>query len=269
MGRDVLTGTDERTALDFLYAHNGTNLLIDSTDIGKYSAFSSIGSNANYDKYSWIPTVIRDEKQTQETNNETIYVYPIGTVLDEDVLINTNNKTVLLPRRNAAVAAVALREGTNGEILQPTIFYVYNQQQYSMPMRYVYINNTLYDFKSGINAGIFTFTRIDQTSTGSMTIVPAGAALYLSNRTVDSELAKLYLFNEKSDYIKLEHTEQDLLISNLRSQGATLDDFVYYQGLRGPIKIWQISYPSDIKLNTSYLSTEYPAELQQVTPGLY
>jgi asparagine N-glycosylation enzyme membrane subunit Stt3 len=270
MGRLVLTGTNERDALDFLYAHKGTHLLIDSTDIGKYGAFSSIGSGATYDHYSWIPTVVRDETQTQETNNETMYVYSIGTLLDEDVIITTKNKTVLLPRKNAAVGAVALRKGANGEILQPTIYYVYNQQQYNMPMRYVYINDTLYDFKSGMNAGLFTFTRIDQDSTGSISIVEDGAAFYLSNRTINTELAKLYLFNEQSDYFKLVHTEDDLLIANLREQGADVGDLVYFQGsIRGPIKIWEISYPSDIELNPVYLETEYPPEFEKVISGEY
>jgi asparagine N-glycosylation enzyme membrane subunit Stt3 len=45
MGRLVLTGDNQQDSLDFLYSHNATHLLIDSSDIGKYSAFSSIGSD--------------------------------------------------------------------------------------------------------------------------------------------------------------------------------------------------------------------------------
>jgi len=50
MGRYVLTGDNEKDALEFLYAHNATHFLIDSSDIGKYGAFSSIGSNEDYDR---------------------------------------------------------------------------------------------------------------------------------------------------------------------------------------------------------------------------
>ena len=49
MGRLVLTGDNQDDALEFLYNHNANYLLIDSTDIGKYGAFSSIGSDENYD----------------------------------------------------------------------------------------------------------------------------------------------------------------------------------------------------------------------------
>ena len=269
MGRNVLTSPNEQDALDFLYAHNTTNLLIDSTDIGKYGAFSSIGSDANYDRYSWIPNILRDDTQTQETNNGTSYIYPVGTLLDEDVLLNVNGVNVLLPRKNAAVAAVQVNEETNGEILQPTIYYVYNQQQYKMPLRYIYINGKLHDFGSGINAGIFTFPRIDVNANGQASVVPDGAAFYLSNRTIDSELVRLYLFDEDSSYFKLVHTEDNLFITDLKSQGIDSGEFVYYQGFQGPIKIWSVSYPSNIKLNATYLNTTYPPELQNVISGEY
>lgn len=268
MGRLVLTGTDEREAVNFLYAHNGTHLLIDSTDIGKYGAFSSIGSNENYDHYSWIPTALLDSTQTRETNNETIYVYPIGSATDEDIIINQNGKDILLPRRKTAVAAVTTREGTNGKILQPIIFLVYNQQQYQMPLRYIYINGKLYDFDSGLDAGIFTFPSLDYQN-GKLSVDKKGAAFYLGERVIHTELVKLYLFGEKSDYFKLVHTEQSLINDDLKRQGLDLGDFIYYQGFQGPIKIWEINYPSDIKLNTTYLSTAYPPEFEKVIPGEY
>ncbi len=269
MGRNVLTGTNERDALDFLYAHNGTHLLIDSTEIGKYGAFSSIGSDANYDRYSWIPTIFMDETQTQEKNNETMYVYPIGMALDEDIIISREGKNVLLPDGVAAVAGVGLRVGAKEEILQPAIFFIYNGKQYQEPLRYVYTNGKLYDFKTGINAGIFTFPEISTGSDGNLGVVENGAAFYLSKRTVNSELAKLYLFGEKSDYFKLVHIEDNLIVAELKTQRTDLGDFVYYQGFQGPIKIWEVNYPADMKLNQDYLSTDYPEEIAGIIPGEY
>jgi asparagine N-glycosylation enzyme membrane subunit Stt3 len=267
MGRLVLTGSNERAALDFLYAHNGTHLLIDSTDIGKYAAFSSIGSNQDYDRYSWIPNVLMDSTQTIETNNETNYIYPIGSPLDEDIILQQDSKEILLPRGKAAVAGIGTKEGKNGEIMQPTIFFVYNGNQYQMPLRYVYEKNKLYDFKTGLDAGIFVFPQLQQDSSGKLSINEKGAALYLSRRTIHSGIARYYLFNEPSNYFKLVHTEEDLVVEDLKKQGFNSGDFVYYNGIRGPIKIWEINYPSDIKLNETYLSTEYPEELTTANPG--
>jgi hypothetical protein len=268
MGRLVLTGTDEREALSFLYAHNGTHLLIDSSDIGKYGAFSSIGSNGDYDHFSWIPNALLDSTQTQETNNETVYIYPIGTATDEDIIINQNGKEILLPRKKTGVGAVAIREGKNKTELQPTVYFVYNSQQYQMPLRYIHIYGKLYDFGSGLDAGIFIFPSLEYENS-QLSVNEKGAAFYLGERVIHTELVKLYLFNETSDYFKLVHTEQSLVNSDIKRQGLNLGDFVYYQGFQGPIKIWEISYPSDIKLNSTYLSMDYPPEFEKVISGEY
>jgi len=84
MGRHVLTGDNQDDALEFLYNHNTTHLLIDSSDIGKYGAYSSIGSDDNFDRASGIGIFILDEKQTQETQDQIMFVYSGGVGLDED-----------------------------------------------------------------------------------------------------------------------------------------------------------------------------------------
>ena len=88
MGRYGLTAPSSAESLQFLYAHNTTHFLIDSTDIGKYSAFSSIGSDENYDRASFITTLYMNKQQIQENKNSTIYLYQLpnsGAIpLDED-----------------------------------------------------------------------------------------------------------------------------------------------------------------------------------------
>ena len=39
------------------------------------------------------------------------------------------------------------------------------------------------------------------------------------------------------------------------------ENFIEYNGFRGPVKIWEINYPKDIKFEEEYLSKEYPSEL--------
>ena len=48
-----------------------------------------------------------------------------------------------------------------------------------------------------------------------------------------------------------------------------MGEFVYYNGFQGPIKIWEIEYPSDIQLDLNYLDTNYPEELQIANPEEY
>ena len=269
MGRYVLTGPNETDALEFLYAHNGTHLLIDSTEIGKYTAYSSIGSDENYDRFSWINTFLIDEKQTQEMNNETTYVYAGGSATDSDIVLNIDNKEVFLPKKMAVIIGIILKENNKGEILQPEVVFLYNNNQYRSKIKYVYVKDKLYEFSSGLDAGIFIFPKLDTLQNGNVNINEKGALLYLSERTVHSQLARLYLFSQKSDYFKIAHTESNFIVESLRNQGLEAGEFLYYQGLQGPIKIWDISYPKDIEFKEKYLDTNQPKELDIAKKGEY
>lgn len=256
MGRYVLTGQNEREALEFLYTHDATHLLIDSTEVGKYSAYSNIGSDENYDRYSWISSFFLDERSTRETNNETAYLYTGGTVLDEDYIIKQDNKEILLPGRSAGVGALVFKIGKNGEIEQPQVIFVYQNSQYTLSLRYAYYNNKLYDFKSGYEGGAYIIKQIVQQGQG-ITINEKGVALFLSERNMRALWVKLYLLGEGTNF-KLVHNEPDYVIRDLKKQGLDVGDFVYYGGLRGPIKIWEIEYPSDIQKKQEYLEINYP-----------
>jgi asparagine N-glycosylation enzyme membrane subunit Stt3 len=262
MGRYALTGTNETEALDFLYAHNTTHFLIDSTDIGKYSAFSSIGSDVNYDRASFIPTLLRDTSQVQEKKNSTVFVYTSGGIgLDEDITYMQNGTRIFLPSGQAGLAGVLIEKNSSGAIISnPQGIFVYRGQQYSIPFRYLF-DGKFRDFGEGIESGVFLFSRLDQTAQG-VGIEKDGAMIYLSKRTVKSQLARLYLYNDNDPHFKLVHSEDDFIVAQIKSQNPGFaDDFVYYGGIRGPIRIWEIDYPGDIELNKKYLDTNYPREL--------
>ena len=107
-------------------------------------------------------------------------------------------------------------------------------------------------------------------SDGRANINEIGAAMFFSRRTIHSQMVNLYLFSKESDYFKLVHSEESAFVENVKQQGLNIGEFVYYQGFHGPIKIWEISYPSDIELNPEYLERKFPdSELYAVTPGEY
>ena len=261
MGRFALTGSSNEEALEFLYSHDTTHFLIDSTDIGKYSAFSSIGSDINYDRASYIPTIYRDVNQVQEKKNSTIFVYSGGIGLDEDINYNDNGTKIFLPSGQAGLGAILIEKNLNGTIIeQPKGVFVYLGKQYTLPLRYAYFNNKFKDFGTGVESGIYIYPRFIPTSQGSLQVDLDGALLYLSKRTVKSQLARLYLYKEDNKYFKLVHSEDDLIVAQIKEQNPSFKDYdiVDYQGLRGPIRIWEISYPKDIKLIKEYLSTTVP-----------
>jgi asparagine N-glycosylation enzyme membrane subunit Stt3 len=270
MGRYALTGPNDKEALEFLYTHNTTHFLIDSTDIGKYAAFSSIGADENYDRYSYIPTFFMDTKSTIETVDGRVYVYGGGVGLDEDIIWQDNGTKRTFTKETSGIGGITFEENSNGSISQPkAIFVQQGGNQIQIPLKYLYYKNKLYTFNSGLDAGIFLMPTIGQEAQ-QLKINDKGALLYLSNRTVHSLLARKYLFGEEGSF-KLVLNEPNSAIAQIRAQGADLGDFAYYGGsFLGPIKIWEIEYPSDIKVNPEYLRTDYPnKELEKPQEGYY
>ena len=260
MGREVLTTPDDRTALEFLYAHNATHYLIDSTDIGKYAAYSKIGSDVNYDRMTYIPTITVNEKESRETNEGIIYIYNGGFGLDEDIFININGEQKTFIKENTGIAGIII-EKKNNEFQQPIAVFVSNGASTNIALRYLYDNGKLTDFGSGVESGVFLIDYMSQSG-GNLQKIENGAGFYLSKKTLSSFLARKYLFGEEGNF-KLVHNEPNYIIDNLRKQNLEIEDFAYFQNqFLGPIRIWEIQYPSDITFKEEYIHTDYPEELK-------
>ena len=265
MGRYVLTGENESSALEVLYNHNVTYFLIDSTDIGKYSAYASIGSDEKYDRLSWISTFLLDDSQTHETTNQTIQVYTGGTLFDEDLILNDSGKQVLLPKQKAGVGAILVPFETlknkNSSYAQPSVVIVYQGKQYQENLRYLYIDNKLIDFKTGISGCAYIFQSLD-VSGQQVSANNYGAAMYLSPRNMRALWVHLYLLREGKNF-ELVHTQANPIVASLRSQGMNLSDIIYYQGVQGPIKIWKVNYTGKETYQEEYMRTDFPESIKQ------
>jgi len=270
IGRYLLTTPYPETALSFMKAQNVSYLLIDPTDIGKYSAYSSIGSNVKGDdRFSFIPTMISSKSQMQETKNGIIRVYQGGYGLDGDILYEEDDKKIFLPMENSGIAGVIV-EKENGKFKQPIVAYVYNGNQVNIPMRYLYYNGTIYDFKNGTNSGIYIIPQISQVN-NALQLDEEGALIYLSPKVIDSLVAQVYLMNDPlkryNNSLKLEHSEPDPLKTYLEMYSTMkINEFFYLGGIRGPLKIWSV-HPSEriiAREEFTKVSGEY-AELDNLT----
>ena len=86
IGRYLLTTPNPDAALSFMKTQNVSYLIIDQTDLGKYPAYSKIGSDpGGNDRYSQIPVMTLNPSQTQETAEGILRVYEGGTLVDEDI----------------------------------------------------------------------------------------------------------------------------------------------------------------------------------------
>lgn len=260
MGRHVLTGKTEREALEFLYAHNVTHFLIDSTEIGKYSAYSSIGGDENYDRYSQMPTFQLDESQTRETKNETVYSYRGYMFLDQDFIWKENGNQEFFPAYNTGIGGVILKVGEGG-MKQPEAVFFYQGKQKRIPMSCVYFEDEEYEFEKGYGGCLYLLPKLKNDG-GGVSIDNKGAGLFITEKSMEALWVKLYLFGEGENF-KLVHKEESEIVENLKMQNLTDMDLVNYQGTHGPIKIWEVSYPSDIEFKEEYLSTHYPQEVKE------
>jgi hypothetical protein len=86
-----------------------------------------------------------------------------------------------------------------------------------------------------------------------------GALIYFSPKVVNSLVAQLYLMNDPlHEYktIKLAHSEPDPLETYIEMYSSMkLNEFFYFNGLRGPLKIWKVEYPENIIAREEFAMT--------------
>jgi asparagine N-glycosylation enzyme membrane subunit Stt3 len=273
IGRYILTTPKPETAYSFMKTWNVSYLLIDPSEMGKYGAFSKIGSNDSWDRVSaGIFAGVSDEKSTQETSNGTTKIYQIGNCVDGDIEYKDNNTRVFLPgisitkqQRlicNSYIAGVIinfeLKENNETSIKQPVAVFAYNNNQYRVPIKNVFINNQMITFESGIDSVIYLIPKIEEQQGR---IDQVGALIYLSPRTFNSLMGRLYILNDYyNEYngLTLAHKQEDPAVSYFKQfTGGQLNEFIYYQGLRAPLKIWKVDYPEDTLTYQEFLDREF------------
>lgn len=263
IGRYLLTTPNPETALSFMKTNNISYLLIDPTDLGKYGAYSRIGSDVRgEDRFSQIPIMALDSSKTTETNNSEIRIYQGGIFVDDDIIYQEGDNKIFLPANKAAIVATMINFSKNsqGQVNFNRVYgiFIYNNQQINIPLRYLYFNGQLIDFGEGLDAVVRIVPYIATTG-GNVQIDNLGMVIYLSPKVSKSLFAQLYLMNDAfHNYptIQLAHSEPDSFVNGLNAQGAGIKDFIYFQGFRGPIKIWKVDYPSNIVEKEEFLRTE-------------
>lgn len=232
-GRYFLTGKDEIQTLEYLKTHNVSYILISKEEIPKYHAFSFIGSDETLDRRSTIGTFVLNEQR--EIRDGSLLIYTGGWSLDKDYKLGDK----ILSPGNSGILAFSLNLLNNTEITDPKAYLVRGSENYQAGISCIYANNQR-----------LTFPVTEPYLPGCLVIVPyynsdtdvvqIGGAFWLSEKVYDTNLARLYMYGEKDPNFKLVYSDSVPL--------------GYYQGqLIGPIKIWEVNYPSHIKSDPKYL----------------
>jgi len=234
MARHVLAGKNSTEAFEFMYVHNVTHLLIISDEIGKYAAYSSIGSDSNYDTFSWIGTYMMNSQSTYKEGNLTDYVFQGGTALDEDF----SYKEKIFPQKETVIAGFIVpvyETDYEMEIKQPKAIIYYKGERTDVPVECMYDDGKKTFFnESGLKGCLRIFPyylnqRYQQEN---------GALLYVSRKGLDAMWTRLFLFEEDIPGFELAYDDSDLY--NLAIYGGRL---------MGPLKIWKVNYPKNFTVS--------------------
>lgn len=249
--RNLLTAPKDEDALGFLYSHNVSYFLMVGEDIGKYPAYSLIGSDHNLDRYSYMGIFGVDPSLSKEARNETILVYRGGLGLDEDFVFNGK----VYPRGSVVagiIIPVQKLVDDNGtvigqNVLQPRIALVSGGQAVELSIKCVYIDR-LYSFDNYDYGACVRI--IPSASNGQINNV--GGLIFMSRKVADSLVGRLYVTNQESKYFEVVYDD-----------GNSGSPFALVNGMQiGPMRIWKVKYPEGFSLNETeynyYTRTDYP-----------
>jgi dolichyl-diphosphooligosaccharide--protein glycosyltransferase len=233
-GRYFLTGKDENSTLTYLKTHNVTHILISEEEISKYYAFSYIGSDENLDRRSTIG--VFGLQEMKEVRNGTLLLYGGSWGLDKDYLIDN----LILPEGQAGIYGFAVPSDLSSQT--PQAFVSYNNQQFTFDIPCIVKEGQRTDFETNPNAtlnGCLVLVPYIQDQTN---MNPIGAAFWASEKVWDTNFARLYLYDAKDPNFKLVYKDDMPL--------------ALYQGrIIGPIKIWEVEYPANVKPDSDYLQS--------------
>jgi asparagine N-glycosylation enzyme membrane subunit Stt3 len=271
IGRYILTTPNPATAYSYMKTWNVSYLLIDPTDMSKYGAFSKIGSNDSWDRISTgVASGASDDKNVQETANGVTRIYNVQTCVDSDIDYRENGSKIFLPgisvgktqslSCNSYLGGIILEmsgEGNSLQVGQPIGVYVYQNKQYRVPIKNLYFNGKMSSFPSGLDAVAYIIPKVSSTTDGKISLDPIGAMIYLSPRVFDSLLGKVYVLNDYAkEYtgLRLSDSEDGQAVKYFKQTWGITNDFVYFNGLQAPLKIWKVDYPLGTPVHNEFLA---------------
>ena len=248
VGRYILTGDNPKDALELMKTHNVTHLLIISDEIGKYGAYASIGSDLNYDRFASLGIFTNDPRRTQETRNETVYVYSGGIALYEEYAY----KDVVFPSSTPVggflvyMSNVSVDQGKNtmnAQISRVEAAMFKDGQQHNIPISCVYLDKGYtFDIPDAMPACLRIIPQFQGNS-----LLPLGNAIFLQPKVMRTLFGQMYILEREWPGFKLVYND------------AASTPLAIYQGrIIGPMKIWEINYPPGIKPKPEYLELDYP-----------
>ncbi len=232
-GRNLLTETNVDTALSYLKTRKVDYLLISDEEIGKYPAYSIIGSNAQGDRESSIQPFALKGKQ--DVRNGTAFKYEGFWGFDDDKIMGD----VVLSKNQAAIFGFMIYADENKTTQAPLAYIYSNGKQYSADVSCVITpgQKIMYEVEGPhLDGCVMLIPYYDDSG-----VYENGALYYLSEKVKDTLFARLYLYSEKIEGFEQVYVDKMPL-------------GIYKGMMVGPMKVWKITYPEHIKEDEKYLN---------------
>jgi asparagine N-glycosylation enzyme membrane subunit Stt3 len=241
-GRYFLTGKDKTSTLEYLASHSVNYTLISSQEIGKYYAFSLIGSDESLDRLSTLGFFGMQGKR--EARDGDLAAYGGQWTLDADMQAGDT----ILARGDAQINGFTLL--IKGKKISEVKAYVIDKgQQLAFDVSCLYVHKYDSTTQRFIYGKRNSFAKTENAIDGCLVVVPfvqdgqvsdQGAAFWLSGKVWDTNFARLYMYGEDDKNFQLVYTD-------------TLPLSFYNGQPIGPIKIWEVQYPEGVKTDPKYL----------------
>lgn len=234
LGRYGMTGQTREEALSYYKTHNISYLLFSREEIGKYWAFSHIGSNKDLDRESTIGTFGLAE--VREVRNGNRNIFRGNWRLDRDIVIDGK----VYSRSSGIISEFSYPD----DLSSGTLTFNGAGTTIEQPLKCLVINGQKieFDVETYFGGCVVLLPLFDNNGVPS----PNRAALYLSEKVRDGLFGRLYIQNEKIQGFE-----------EVYSDGTPLG--IFRNQVVGPVKIWKISYTNDIEPNPLWrsISREY------------
>jgi len=236
LARYGMTAHDVDDALTYFKTRNVTHLLYSEEELGKYHAFSFLGSDENDDRKSTIG--VFSLSQTEEVRKGFRYVYTGGWGFDKDIVLDD----LVLSQDDSGIAGFLIEIDEGGNLQEAPVAVVVNKgQQFSVPLSCAYVGEDKtrmeWDVNESIPGCIVMLPKFENNNKA----IENGALFYLSDKVEPGLFAQLYILDKDIEGFK-----------EVYNDGVPLG--VYRGRTVGPVIIWELDYPEYIEEDSVFLA---------------
>ncbi|MCD6505202.1 hypothetical protein J7M22_01125 [Candidatus Poribacteria bacterium] len=228
IARHVFSAASPKEALEFLYTHRATHLMITTREILALTGITYTGSDTSFDRlasvYSLIPIGTRKMGGSNEVTDFAIRGF---TSTDEMELEGER-----FPPGSWRIRKISISRDKNNNSWSAVIHGQVNGRSFSKPPREFQFKENRIQNENGLPGLIAVFP----SEAGGIL-----QAFYVSEKAKHLLAVRLYLFKEKIPGFKLIYDTN----TSVRCD-------------RNGIRIWKLDYPPDIREKNEYLARDFP-----------